>query len=434
MKNICRRVLDYAGKQGAQSCRVALSAGSGNVFEYRNGQLDKLQQAAENKLTIELFVDGRYGVYSTNRMEQPDLEQLIDNGIAATRYLAGDPCRSLPAADRYYKGPGAGLELCDSRYDRLATAEKMALAEAAVKEIYGTDPRIVSVSAEFSDGKSSYYMADSNGFEGEEISTFYNLTASVSLKDKGDARPEGWWYDVAAHWDDLQRTGVGQAALQRALHKLGQRKIRSGKYPMLVDNLNVSRLLSPLIAAMYGSGLQQKNSFLLDRLDTRVASPLLTLIDEPHIARAIGARWFDEEGLATAQRSVIEDGRLNTYFIDTYYGRKMGVEPTVGGPSVLTFKPGAQNAEQLTGGLSKGILVTGFNGGNTNSSTGDFSFGIEGFLIENGQRVRPVAEMNITGNLLDLWQRILAVGNDARLHSSWRTPSLLFDNVDFSGC
>lgn len=202
---------------------------------------------------------------------------------------------------------------------------------------------------------------------------------------------------------------------------------------MLVDNLNTGRLLSPLIAAMYGSGLQQKNSFLLNKLHTRIASEKLSVTDEPHLPRAMGARWFDEEGIATAQRPVIEKGVLSAYFIDTWCAGKMNTAPTISGPSVLTFTPGDKNLEQLCALLNKGILVTGFNGGNSNSSTGDFSFGVEGFLIENGEMTIPVAEMNITGNLLDLWQQLVETGNDARLHSAWRTPSMLFGEVNFSG-
>ncbi len=426
-------ILDIAKKQGANACRVSLAQGSSNVLEYRNTQLDKLQQASENKLTVELFVDGRYGVYATNRMERDELEIFVKNGIVATRYLAEDPDRTLPATERYFQTSSGSLDLYDAEYNLLSTAAKMELVRSTVNEIYGTDPRILSVAAEFSDAESYEYMADSNGFEGEETSTFYNLSAAVSLKDTDDARPEAYWYDLSTHWDDLQRTGVGAMALQRALKKLGQKKIRSGKYPMLVDNLSVSRLLSPMIAAMYGSGLQQKNSFLLNKLNQPVASGKLTVMDDPHIPRAIGARRFDDEGVATLKRPVIENGILKTFFIDTYYAHKMNMQPTISGPSVLTFEPGNCNLEQLIASLKKAMLVTGFNGGNSNSSTGDFSFGIEGFLIENGQVTQPVSEMNITGNMLVLWSNLLEIGNDARLHSSWRTPSILFDNVIFSG-
>jgi PmbA protein len=432
-KELAKWALDYALKNGAQACRVYLITGSSSDFEYRNTQLDKLQQASENKLSIDLFVNGRYGSYSTNRVDKQDLKQFIKNGIETTGYLVEDPFRQLPDPSRYYKGGGADLGLLDENFKNIKADDKLALAKTAVEEVYGTDPRIISVSAGFSDSESSYYMIDSNGFEGGNDSTYYSLSASVSLKGDGDARPESYWYDVAIQWDALQKSGIGKKALERAMRKLGQQKIKSGKYMMLVDNLNMSRLLSPIISAIYGSSLQQKNSFLIDKLDTKIVSDKLTIMDDPHIPNARGARWFDNEGIATSKRPVIEKGVLKTYYIDTYNAKKMDVEPTISGPSILTFEHGKKDLDQMIASMKKGIWVTGFNGGNSNSSTGDFSFGVEGFLIENGKIVKPVSEMNITGNLLTLWSAIAEVGNDPIVNSSWRTPAVLFDNVDFSG-
>jgi PmbA protein len=137
--------------------------------------------------------------------------------------------------------------------------------------------------------------------------------------------------------------------------------------------------------------------------------------------------------VATQRRAIFENGVLNTYFIDTYNAKKMSVEPTISSPSLLVMKTGSKDLDGLTAGVSNGILVTGFNGGNCNSSTGDFSYGIEGFLIENGKLTVPVSEMNITGNMLSLWNSLVETGNDPRLSSSWRIPSLVFDGVDFSG-
>jgi PmbA protein len=182
-----------------------------------------------------------------------------------------------------------------------------------------------------------------------------------------------------------------------------------------------------------GGALAQKNSFLTDKLDKPIAAGIFTLTDEPHLPLAQGSRWFDNEGVATRRRTVIENGVLQTYFIDTYNANRLKMPPTISSSSVLTFQQGDKDLNGLIAPLKKGILVTGFNGGNSNSATGDFSFGIEGFLIENGKLVKPISEMNITGNMLTLWERLAAVGNDARANTSWRTPSLVFDNVSFSG-
>ena len=142
---------------------------------------------------------------------------------------------------------------------------------------------------------------------------------------------------------------------------------------------------------------------------------------------------FDNEGLAAKKRVVFDKGILRTYFIDTYYAKKLDVEPTTGDTSNLIFKPGTRSLDEMVKAMGNGILVTGFNGGNTNGSTGDFSYGIEGFWVENGELVKPVSEMNISGNMKELWMQLAEVGSDPYMLSSWQTPSLLFEKVDFSG-
>ncbi len=433
LKDIARWALDFALKNGASNSRVAIYTGVSTELEYRDDQVDKLQQASENSMSIELFVEGRYGTYSTNRIIKSELEPFIKKGIENTKYLAVDKYRTLPDSSRYYKGGGYDLKLCDSGFEKFQTPEKIQLMKDAVGEVLGKDERIISVASSYNDGVSSRYVITSNGFEFENEQSYYSLSADVSMKGEGDARPQAGWYDSAVNWDKLQKAGLGKTAYDRVLRKLGQQKIESGKYQMLVDNLNVGRLLSPVISALYGSSLQQKNSFLLDKLDQKVVSEKLTLLDNPHLVGARGARWCDGEGVATQKRTVFDKGVLKTYYIDTYNSNKMEVAPTIGSPSVLLFDLGTKSLDQLTANLQKGIWVTGFNGGNSNSTTGDFSFGVEGFLVENGKVVKPISEMNITGNLLTLWSNIVEIGNDERTISSWRTPSILFDDVDFSG-
>jgi PmbA protein len=137
--------------------------------------------------------------------------------------------------------------------------------------------------------------------------------------------------------------------------------------------------------------------------------------------------------MATELRPIVEKGILKNYFIDTYYGKKLEMEATSGNTTNLVFKPGEKDLEGLLADIDRGILVTGFNGGNNNGATGDFSYGIEGFLVEKGELVKPVAEMNITGNFKELWHQLIAVGSDVDPSRSWRLPSLVFDKVDFSG-
>jgi PmbA protein len=432
-KKLAQWALDYALKNGCQASRVSIYNGSSSSFEIRDMKVDRLQQASENSLVINLYVDGRFGSFSTNRLDRNELETFIRNGIDSTRFLAEDKARMLPDASLYYKGGGADLQLMDPEFDSIQPDDKVALAMSVCNEMMDKDDRVISANSSYSDEKDFKYMIASNGFEGEASGSSFSLSASLSIKGEGDARPESYWFDSSIFYDTLTKEGIGQKAFERVLSKLGQKKIASGKYRMVVDNMNSARLLSPVINALYGSSIQQKNSFLLDKLGQKVLGDKMTLIDEPHLVKSTGARYFDGEGVATKRMPVFEKGVLNTYFIDTYTANKMNVRPTISSPSLFTMEMGDKDTNGLVASVDKGILVTGFNGGNSNSTTGDFSYGVEGFLIEKGKLTKPISEMNATGNMLTLWSNLTEVGNDPRSFSSWRIPSLLFDGVDFSG-
>ncbi|MDR1503377.1 MAG: TldD/PmbA family protein [Prevotella sp.] len=432
-KDTAQWAMRFALQNGCQATRVSIITANNNSFEYRNTQLDKLHQSSENKLYIEFFVDGKYGTFSTNRIEKAGLETFIKEGIISTGYLAPDTLRQLPNPDRYYKGDSKGLDLYDNSFENISTDKKLDIARQAVEEIYESDKRIISITSSYDDGVGAEYMIASNGFEAESIDSAFNLTVEVALKTDSDARAESYWFDSSIYWDDLKKTGIGKTALERSLRKIGQRKIKSGRYDMLLDNTTASRLFSPIMGAMYGTALQQKNSFLLDKLGQQITSDKLTIIDTPHLTRAFGARWFDGEGVATKERVIIDKGILQIYFIDTYNSLKMDIEPTIASPSIIQTTRGSQSFDGLLQSVQKGIWITGFNGGNSNPTTGDFSFGIEGFLIEGGIITTPVSEMNITGNILVLWKNLAEVGNDPRESSPWRLPSLLFSDVNFSG-
>jgi PmbA protein len=432
-KKLAKWAMNYGLKQGCQSVRVSIYNGSDTELEVRDKQLDKLQQSSENQLVFNAYVDGRYGSFSTNRLEKRELGKFIEKAVESVRYLAVDNCRQLPDASLYFKGGEKSLEMLDPKFSNIDPDEKLAIVKSAAEEILGSDTRIISVQSSWSDGCSFGYTLTSNGFEGENEVSYYSLSVSVSIQGDGEARPEAYWYDQALTFDELQKKGIGKIALERALKKLGQKKVASGSYPMLVDNLNSERLFSPLVSAINGSALQQKNSFLLDKKGEKVLSEKVTVLDDPQVPHTFGARYFDNEGVATQKRYIFNKGVLETYFIDTYNSKKMNIPQTTGRPSRMVMELGNRSMEEIISGMEKGILVTGFNGGNCNNSSGDFSFGIEGFLIENGKLTQPVTEMNITGNMLTLWNSLSEIGNDPQKNRASLIPSLLFDNIDFSG-
>lgn len=434
MKDIAHWANEYAIKKGGTQCRISLTVSTDNSIEYRNRQIDKLQQSTENKLYVEVFIEGRYGAFSTNRLsDKRELEVFINEGIESTKLLAPDICRVLPDDERYYDGKSEDLGLFDENLDKISANEKIDLAKRTIEEIYDRDERIISVSSYLYDGISSEYMITSNGFEAITLDSACSLGAEVSLKTIGDARPEAYWSESEIFWNKLPKSDIASKALERAIGKIGQTKIKSGKYSVIFDNRTSARLLSPLISAMYGSALQQKNSFLLDKLGDTITSSCLSIKDKPHLKGNFGARLFDGEGVATKNMTIIENGRLNMYFIDTYNSLKMNTAPTISSPSIFEVEFGTCDFPELLHKMFNGVWITGFNGGNCNSTTGDFSFGIEGFRIEQGSIAQPISEMNITGNILDLWRNLAEVGNDPRPNTSWRIPSLVFNDVNLSG-
>ena len=429
---LARWAMNHALKNGAQQAGVSISNSRSSSIEVREEKIDKLEQAIQSNLSIRLYVDNRFSSHSTNRLKKEELTGFIEEAIAATRHLSEDPFRTLPDPALYYRGGGPDLKTVDNGFDRNDPQQKINLAFSTEKEVFGKDERIISVSASYFDGLNERVAVTSNGFEGDAANSHYGLHAHVSVKG-GDARPSSGWGESSVFYNTLERSGIGKKALELALNKIGQEKTDSGKMQMIVENRIISRLFSPLISALNGSAVHQKNSFLIDQLGEKVFSEKLTVNDDPFIVSGRGSRLFDNEGLATKKRPVFENGVVKNYFIDTYYGKKLEMQPTSGSNTNLVFNLGGKNLDQLVASVEKGILVTGFNGGNCNGTTGDFSYGIEGFLIENGKIVQPVSEMNITGNMKELWSNITEVGNDVFEYSSWLTPSILFNGVDFSG-
>ncbi len=430
--NLAKWAMQHALDSGANQASVTIAESKSSNVDVREEKIDTLKEAIQSSMTIRLYVDNKYSVQRTNRIDKKELSRFIQQGIEATKFLAEDEFRSLPESDLYYKGDGSDLKTVDNSYDQLEPETKVKLAFEAEKEVLNKDERIISITASYSDKMSSKIMVTSNGFEGDTQSSYFYIAASVSV-DGGDARPSENWSEYSIFFDQLKKNEIGNKALDRALKRIGQEKIKSGKHSMIIENRAVGRIFSPLLSALEGYNIQQKNSFLIDKIGQQIASSKLSLTDDPFIVSGRGSILFDSEGLAAKKRVVFDKGILGTYFIDTYYGKKLEMEPTTGDTSNLIFELGDKNLEELVKEMNNGILVTGFNGGNTNGTTGDFSYGIDGFLVENGELVKPVSEMNISGNMKELWMKLAATGNDPRLDSSWQTPSLLFDNIDFSG-
>lgn len=425
-------VIEHALKNGASQVAVSISGNRSTNIEIRDRKIDSLKESNQSGLAISLYVDNKYSAHSTNRMKKEDLLKFVEEAIAATRYLAEDEFRKLPDPEYYYKGGGPDLNMVDPKLDAMDTRTRIDLATAALDEAYQKDERIISVSSYYSDSQESSVMVTSNGFRGDSGGGGLSLTVSVSVKsDSG--RPMDYWFENALFFDKLKPTGIGKKALERVLNKIGPKKIESGKYEVIIENRSVGNIISALFQAMQGAALYQKQSFLIGKENQAIASPVLTVVDDPLIPSSPGSRLFDGEGLAAIKRPIIEKGILKNFYIDDYYGRKLGMKPTSGSSSNVIFETGNRSREEMIRSVKKGVLITGFIGGNCNGSTGDFSYGIEGYLIREGKIVQTVNEMNITGNMNTFWNNLAETGNDPMEGVSMKTPSLRFEDVDLSG-
>jgi PmbA protein len=381
-------------------------------------------------------VDGRYSQAQSSDLRPEALATFISDGVAMTRVLTEDPFRALPEPSLYQGRATTDLQLDDPAYSGVTPEKRRQAAremEEAARAVKGAEA-ILSVSTGFQDTRTESFRVASNGFEGSRVDTVFFASAQVSVKDADGRRPEEFDYAGARFAGEVPSVaGIGRGASERALSRLGSKKAESAAMTLVLDNRAAGNLVGALGQPLSGMALQQKRSFLEGKLGQAIGSPLFDVTDDPHIPRAFGSRLYDNEGIATKRMPIFEKGVLRNFYVDTYYGKKLKMAPTTGGRSNVVFALGTKPQAEILKDVGEGILVTGFLGGNSNATTGDYSYGIKGFRIRAGQRAEPVGEMNIAGNLGELLKKLAAVGNDPWPYSSMRTPTLVFEGIQFAG-
>jgi PmbA protein len=431
-----KQIVALARQKGAQEARASAYSSREVELSWRDGKVEKVSEATTRGASVSLYVDGRYSSVSSSDLRPEALAKFVEEAVALTRTLAKDPFRALPDPKLYAGRASVDLAVNDPKYEGVTADLRRKMAkdlEEAARGVKGGEA-IVSVETGVSDSRSLTATVTSNGFEGEREETSFWQSASVTCKDKDGRRPEEYDSAGARFFGDLPSGGeVGRRAAERTLGTLGAAKIQSSAYRLVIENRAGGRMLRSLLGAMTGRALQQKQSFLDGKLGKEVASKLLTLTDDPHLPKGFASRLYDGDGFATKKRTVLDKGVLKTFFIDDYYARKLKVDPTTGGPTNLVLAGGKKGMDELIAEIKDGLLVTGFLGGNSNSTTGDFSAGIQGYRITGGKRAEPIAEMNISGNLETFWKKLVAVGSDPWPYSTVRTPTLVFDGVQVAG-
>lgn len=434
---VARAAEQSARAKGASAARVTVKRDRTSTVEWRDDALDRVQESVALGLSLSVYVDGRFSASTTSDLRPEGLSRFLDDVLAGARLLKPDPHRRLPDPSRY----GARGVADTTGFDATGLAEqtpqkRAARARALCEAVRAAAPkgRLASAQSWASDSEVEVALVTSNGMEGTRRVSRFSEGAEASILDEGGRRPEG--YDVADTVFAHRQPGVeavAGVAVERALGLVGAGPEPSGLYPCVVEGRFAAPLLTWLLAPLFGQALQQKRSVFEGRLGQAIGSPALTLIDDPFVPEGQGSRPFDGEGMAALRRPLFEAGLLKGYLLDTYYASKLGQEPTCGDWSNLVLPPGPKSAPELLAALDRGLWIRGFSGGNSNPTTGDFSIGIRGQWVEGGRVVRPVSEMNLSGNHLTFWKQLVEAGADVNLYSALRTPSLRFGPVQFSG-
>lgn len=432
--------LCFALASGADKVRITLTKSVLNLVGVLNGEVDKVSHALDLSIQLNLFVDGKFGTFSSNRMDKEGLEEFILKAIETVRMLEKDAYRDLPAAERVAKDATTGLELdlFDDEYQNVDSEKRRAMALSSMcwprKEALEKGFTLVSEEGEYSDSIFDSVTIDSNGLFARHTETSFEIGYEVTIEDTEGNMYSSYWWDASPLLKDLKLMDCSETAVRRAAEQIGPKQIKSGNYTLVVDTECASKLLTPVLNALGGFSLQQKNSFLDGSLGKKLFPECLNIWDEPRAKGQTGSRLFDSEGVATKASAIIEGGVVKQYFLNTYIAAKMGMEPTVEDVTRAVVKPvgGCKTLQDVLEKAGDCIYVTGFNGGNSNSATGNFSYGIEGFMVKGGKIAFPVREALMTGDFITLWNNILAAAEDARPCMSKLIPTLAFRNVAVS--
>ncbi len=428
-----QQAVELCKAAGADDAWAKASRNRSVEFTTRDGNLEKVQESTSRSLSVQIYAEGRYSSHSTTDLRAENLAAFVAEAVALTRALQPDPFRLIPDPALFEGRAEVDLDLVDQALGEVTQEQRKAWCQA-MDAAAGEHEAVISTESTVQDDHYMSAAASSNGFSGTSEETGVWFVSSVSLQDEGDKRPSSYDYQGGHFVSELpDPAAIGRGALERAVARLGSKKGPTGVKTVIVDNRSAGRILGALLGPANARSIQQSRSFWAGRIGQPLASDVLTIIDDPLLARGFASRLFDGEGIAARRLPIIEGGVAKNVYVDTYYGRKAELQPTTGSPSNRVVTLGDKSLEALLAEVGEGIYLTGWLGGNSDGTTGDFSFGLEGHLIEGGQIGACVGEMNATGNLIGLFAKLVAVGDDPWKYSSTLAPSLVFEGVQISG-
>ncbi len=436
------RALAHAKKLGATDAGAEASEGCGLSVSVRKGELENVERNRDKSLGVTVYIGHRRGNASTSDFSEKAIEQTVQAAYDIARFTAEDPAAGLPDADDI--APPETHRDLDLFHPWAITSEEAAeMAKACEAAAFKTHRRITnSEGAGVSAQQSHFFSAHTRGFRGGYASSRHSFSVApiASLPGKnGEMQRDAWYSSMRNAADLASPEAVGRYAAQRALSRLGSRKIPTTQCPVLFESTLAAGLLGGFVQAVSGGSLYRKSSFLLDSLGKMVFPKHIDILEDPFILGGKGSSPFDEEGVRVAPRKVVKGGRVEGYFLSSYSARKLGMKTTgnAGGSHNLVMTSRlTQASDDLDAMLQKlgtGLFVVELMGQGVNYVTGDYSRGASGFWVENGKIAFPVHEITIAGNLKDMLKGIEAVGADAYSYGAKTVGSILVNRMKVAG-
>ena len=433
LQQLAEDVLKHASNKGATACEVDVSEGFGQSVTVRCDEVETIEFNRDKGIGITVYSGQRKGYASTSDFSAQALRETVEAALNIARFTAEDDCagladaalmaRDCPDLDLYH--PWA-----------LSVEESIETARRCEQAAFDASPLVSnSEGASISTQQAHFVSANSLGFMGGYPTSRHYISCSV-IAGEQDAMQRDDWYTThrdAARLDDPQQ--VGRIAAERAVARLGGRKVKTGEFPIILEAPLAGGLLGSLVHAASGGALYRKSSFLLDQLGKKIMPDFVHIAERPHIQCGLGSASFDSDGVATRDRDVVRDGILQGYFLSAYTARKLGMQTTAnaGGSHNLIIQPGQHDLDGLLAQMGRGLLVTELLGHGINYVSGDYSRGAAGYWVENGKIVHPVEEITIAGNLKAMLAGIVAVGNDVQVRGTKQTGSILIDRMTIAG-
>ncbi len=426
-------LLSEARQQGATAAEAGVSSDAGLSLTVRMGAPETIEHTRDNGLGVTVYFGQRKGSASTSDLSPQAVKETVEAACNFAKYTSEDPCSGLADADLMATElPDLDLyHPWDLPVDE--AIEQATRCESAARE---EDSRIInSEGATLNTHSGVHVYGNSHGFIGGYPSSRHSLSCAVVGKE-GESMQRDYWYTLSRLSGELDSAeSVGRIAAQRTVSRLGARRVPTQQAPVLFQADVAVGLLRSFISAIRGSALYRKASFLLDHLDQQIFPEFVQIHEEPRLLRGLASAAYDNEGVATVNRTYISDGVLQSYVLDSYAARKLGLQTTgnAGGVRNLRISCGALDRAALLKKMDRGLLVTELMGQGVNMVTGDYSRGASGYWVENGVIQYPVEEITIAGNMKEMFMGLQEVGSDVETRSSVQTGSWLIDRMMIAG-